>query len=130
MRNCRFPVKAGFCSSCGGRRMAESAAHLVDDVFPTAGVRQWVLSFPMPIRFILAKNPKMQARCLTIIHRAITTYIRKKAKKKGLRAELQPGAVTLIQRFGGALNLNVHYHMLFLEGGDSPDYSRAALLVG
>ena len=26
--------KRGFCSSCGGRRMAESAAHLVDDVFP------------------------------------------------------------------------------------------------
>ena len=76
--------KRGFCSSCGGRRMAESAAHLVDDVFPTAGVRQWVLSFPMRIRFILAKNPNMQARCLTIIHRAITTFIRKKAKKKGL----------------------------------------------
>ena len=26
--------KRGFCSSCGGRRMAESAAHLVDEVFP------------------------------------------------------------------------------------------------
>lgn len=109
--------KRGFCSSCGGRRMAESAAHLVDEVFPKAGIRQWVLSFPMPVRFILAKNPKIQASCLTIVHRAITAYIRKKAKNKGLRASLQPGAVTLIQRFGGSLNLNVHYHMLFLEGG-------------
>jgi hypothetical protein len=26
------------------------------------------------------------------------------------------GAVTLIQRFGGALNLNIHLHMLFLDG--------------
>lgn len=34
--------------------MNESAAHLVDQVFPKAGVRQWVLSFPMPIRSILA----------------------------------------------------------------------------
>ena len=25
-------------------------------------------------------------------------------------------AVTLIQRFGSALNLNVHFHMLFLDG--------------
>jgi hypothetical protein len=25
-------------------------------------------------------------------------------------------AVTLIQRFGGALNLNIHLHMLFLDG--------------
>lgn len=28
--------KRGFCSSCGGRRMAESAAHLIDEVFPEA----------------------------------------------------------------------------------------------
>jgi len=28
----------------------------------------------------------------------------------------QSGAVTLIQRFGSALNLNVHFHMLFLDG--------------
>jgi hypothetical protein len=26
------------------------------------------------------------------------------------------GAVTLIQRFGSALNLNTHFHMLFLNG--------------
>jgi hypothetical protein len=26
------------------------------------------------------------------------------------------GAVTLIQRFGSALNFNVHFHMLFLDG--------------
>jgi hypothetical protein len=109
--------KRGFCSSCGGRRMAESAAHLIDEVFPKAGIRQWVLSFPMPVRFILAKNPKIQARVLAIVHRAITSFIRRKAKAKGLRAPLQPGAVTLIQRFGGSLNLNVHFHMLFLEGG-------------
>lgn len=109
--------KRGFCSSCGGRRMTESAAHLVDEVFPKVGVRQWVLSFPMPIRFILAKNPKIQGGCLTIVHRAITAYIHKKAKKRGFRSKLQPGAVTLIQRFGGSLNLNVHFHMLFLEGG-------------
>jgi hypothetical protein len=32
------------------------------------------------------------------------------------------GAVTLIQRFGSALNLNVHFHMLVLDGV----YSREA----
>ena len=48
---------------------------------------------------------------------ATTAYIWKKAKQKGFRSMLQPGALTLIQRFDGSLNLNVHYHMLFLEGG-------------
>jgi len=38
------------CPSCGGRRMAERAAHLVDDVFPVVSVRQWVLSLPHRLR--------------------------------------------------------------------------------
>ena len=32
------------------------------------------------------------------------------------RREAATGAVTLIQRFGSALNLNIHFHMLFLDG--------------
>lgn len=27
-----------------------------------------------------------------------------------------PAALTLVQRFGSALNLNIHFHMLFLDG--------------
>ena len=32
--------RRGFCPSCGARRMAESAAHLVDQVIPRVPVRQ------------------------------------------------------------------------------------------
>jgi len=47
-------------------------------------------------------------------HRIISTYLIKKTghSKKTART----GAVTLIQRFGSALNLNIHFHMLFLDG--------------
>ena len=34
----------GFCSSCCGRRMADTAAHLVDRVLPEVRSRQWVLT--------------------------------------------------------------------------------------
>jgi hypothetical protein len=44
----------GFCPSCGGRRMAETAAFLVDQVLPRAPVRQWVLSLPIELRYRLA----------------------------------------------------------------------------
>jgi hypothetical protein len=30
--------------------------------------------------------------------------------------QAKTGAVTIIQHFGSALNLNIHFHMLFLEG--------------
>jgi len=33
--------KRGFCPSCGARRMAESARHLVEAVFGPRPVRQW-----------------------------------------------------------------------------------------
>ena len=44
----------------------------------------------------------------------------------GERAE-RCGAVTFIQRFGSALNLNVHFHTLALDGAylDAPGHSQA-----
>ncbi|HIE94708.1 MAG TPA: IS91 family transposase, partial [Acidobacteria bacterium] len=41
------------CPSCGGRRMTERAAHLVDHVFPRVPVRQWGLSLPYRLRYRL-----------------------------------------------------------------------------
>lgn len=87
--------------------MAETAAYLVDEVFPKVPVRQWVLSFPFPIRYLLASNPKILSVILSITLRAITGWLRKKAKYLGETEALNAGAVTFIQRFGGSLNLNV-----------------------
>ena len=42
--------RRGFCPSCGARRMAQTAAHLVGHVIPHVPVRQWVLSLPIPLR--------------------------------------------------------------------------------
>src|SRR5438132_1456463 len=35
---------------------------------------------------------------------------------QGLPVYVQPGSVTFIQRFGSAINLHVHFHVVFLEG--------------
>ena len=106
--------KRGFCPSCGARRMADSAALLVDDILPHQPMRQWVLSFPFALRFLFASNPHVMTGSLAIVYRAIATHL---ARKAGFTKPLaQAGAVTLIQRFGSALNLNLHFHMLFLDG--------------
>lgn len=39
-------TRRGFCPNCRGRRMAESAALLVDKVLPRESMRQWVLILP------------------------------------------------------------------------------------
>ncbi len=102
------------CPSCGARRMAESAALLVDEVFPEQPVRQWVLSVPYPLRFLFASRPEVMGRVLGIVYRCIATHLIKKAGFS--RKTAQAGAIALIQRFGSALNLNIHFHMLFLDG--------------
>jgi len=106
--------RRGFCPSCGGRRMAETAALLVDDVLPRQPIRQWVLSLPFALRYLLATRPEVVTQVLGIVYRAISGHLIRKA---GLtRSSGVTGAVTLIQRFGSALNLNVHFHLLVLDG--------------
>ena len=69
--------RSGFCPSCGARRMAQSAAYLVDHVI----AQRHLLG--------LAEHKPGQA---------------------------DSGAVTLIQRFGSAANLNIHLYCLMLDG--------------
>ncbi|MDP2183912.1 MAG: transposase [Pseudolabrys sp.] len=114
--------KRGFCPSCGARRMAESARHLVEEVFGARPVRQWVLSFPVPLRFLFASKPDAIGPVLGIVHRVIAGWL---ADQTGIdRTSARCGAVTLIQRFGSALNLNIHFHMLWLDGVYEPVAAR------
>jgi hypothetical protein len=86
----------GFCPSCGGRRMADTAAFLVDRVLPKVPVRQWVLSLPIALRYKLAYDSALAAEVLQLFVRSVFA--------------------SLIQRFGDALNLNLHFHAIVLDG--------------
>lgn len=54
-----------------------------DHVFPRVPVRQWVLSFPFPLRYLMASNSKVLSKVLAITLRAITGWIRRKVKATG-----------------------------------------------
>ncbi len=92
--------KRGFCPACG------TAAHLVDHVIPRVPVRQWVLAFPIPLRLLFATHPHLLSPALQIVHRVISTFLIQQTGSQ--RTEAKTGAVTLIQRFGSAANLNKH----------------------
>lgn len=82
--------RRGFCPSCGARRMVETAALLVDDVLPYKPIRQWVLSFPFPLRFLLASDPQVVTNVLGIVNRVLSTHLIKKAGKKKQTHTLVP----------------------------------------
>ncbi len=108
--------KRGFCPSCMARRMNDEAAHLVDRVLPlTATMRQWVLSFPYKLRYLMAHDAKLTNRILSIYIGALGSFLKKRAKRSGIK-NAKFGSVTFIQRFGSALNLNVHFHTLLTDG--------------
>ena len=54
--------------------MAESAAKLVDRVLPEVPVRQWVLAFPFPLRFPLARGPALTAAVRRIFLRGVFAF--------------------------------------------------------
>ena len=70
-----FCKRRGICPSCGTRRMAEAAAHLVDHVIPKLPIRQRVLSFPIRLRSLFAVHPDLLPQVLQFIHRSITSVI-------------------------------------------------------
>ena len=65
-------------------------------------------------RWRLAAQSKLVTPVLQVVHRVVTRHLLGQA---GLKAEeADSGAVTLIQRFGSAANLNIHLHCLVLDG--------------
>ena len=66
------------------------------------------------MRSLFAVHPELLLPVLQIIHRAIATFLFKQTGQK--RDQAATGAVTLMQRFGSAANLNIHLHALVLDG--------------
>jgi hypothetical protein len=115
--------KRGFCPSCGARRMVDGAAHLVDHVLPHVPMRQWVLTFPWPLRLLFAARPALLTRVLGVVTRALSTSMLRRAGLS-VRSGAKTGIVTAIQRFGSNLGLNVHLHMLAPDGAYSFEQHR------
>ncbi len=105
----------GFCPSCTARRMAHTAAHLVDQVLPKVPYRQWVISFPKRVRFLLAKNHPLLSDVLAASLRKIFAWQKRKARALGIPAPMC-GAISFVQRFGSLINLNCHFHCLLPDG--------------
>jgi len=109
--------RRGFCPSCAGRRMAQMAAHLVEGVIPWVPTRPWVVSVPIPLRSWMASAQELTAKVHTIIRTTIGQYYVNQAVTRGHeRANVHPGSVTFIQRFGSAMHLHLHFRSRLLEG--------------
>ena len=113
----------GICPSCTGRRMADTAAALVDRVLPHANYRQWVITFPARVRYHLAADPKLATAANREVLRSIFAWQRRRARALGhkpARANSN-AAITFVQRFNSALELSLHFHILIPDALFLPD---------
>jgi hypothetical protein len=108
--------RRGFCPSCMGRRMADFAAHFVDRVAPSVPVRQWVLTVPHPMRARMMYDPALTTIVLRQLIAAVSSWLRRRARRLGIRGALKAGAVAVVQRFNSALAASPHFHTLLLDG--------------
>jgi hypothetical protein len=103
------------CPSCVGRRMTDLAGQLRDHLLPEAPYRQWVLSFPYPLRFHLARDTTFFSAMLRGFLRTVFTWQRRRGRAVGI-PDGQPAAVALNQLFGSALQLTPHTHAVLPDG--------------
>jgi hypothetical protein len=106
----------GFCPTCGGRRMAERAGRWTEELLPRVAVRQVVFTVPWPRRWLLARDADLLREVVETMRSEVTRWLRRHGVRGLDGREGEPGSVSVIQRFGSTLTLNVHVHMLLLDG--------------
>lgn len=75
-----------------------------------------VLTLPYPLRYRCAYDRALTSEVLRAFLRSLFAELRRRVRRHwGVHAE-QCGAVTFLQRFGSAMNLNLHFHTLALDG--------------
>ena len=84
---------------------------------------EWVLSLPPRVRYVLAWDHELCRALVAVYVRAVLGWLRRHARGRGA-ADGRGGAVAIVQRFGAALNLNVHIHALVMDGVFVPDRAR------
>ncbi|HVQ75914.1 MAG TPA: transposase [Candidatus Binatia bacterium] len=78
-------------------------------------VRQWVLTVPHRLRYRLAWNHGLSRAVLRVYTRVLLSVYARGARARGVPGG-RTGSVTVLQRAGGALNANLHFHTLVLDG--------------
>ncbi len=109
----------GFCPSCLGRRMADTAVHLEQSVLPRVPIRHWICSLPWGLRALLGYDRKLCAEVVSAFMAEVDRSLCWRAKRElGLAsvADAHTGGVVAVQRTDSALRLNVHFHALVLDG--------------
>jgi len=99
--------------------MADTAVQLEQRVLPAVPIRHWIGSLPWGLPALLGYDRRLCAQVVGAFAQELMRSLRQRAKRLlgvGSVALAHTGAVAAIQRTDGAMRLNVHVHVLALDG--------------
>jgi hypothetical protein len=103
----------GFCPSCLGRRMCQTASNLTDHVLPKVPLRQWVLTLPHELRRRVAYDGKVFGEVSRLFTDSVLGWYRRRLAEEGA-PNGRGGAVVVMQRASSDLRANPHLHGVFM----------------
>jgi hypothetical protein len=117
--------KRGICTSCDSRRMVELGAHICDSVIGEVPVRQFVVTLPPAYRYLLSWNTTLRSKVLKAVMTSLQRHYLAQGYDAGAKKP-QFAALSVLQRFSGALRLWPHWHILVADGvwSKAPDGQR------
>jgi hypothetical protein len=84
-------------------------------LLPWVRHRQWTLSLPFKLRFLVVKRPELLKRLELRLVRAVWRWQRAVARRLGGSGPFRGGAVVFTQWFGSSLQVTPHLHGLVAE---------------
>lgn len=100
------------CPLCGGKGAPKQLERLMPDV----PVRHWSLSLPASLRPRLALDHPLARKVGRALMHAIFAWLKRSARRELGLIRTECGAINVTQRFGGALEANLHFHALVIDG--------------
>ncbi len=99
--------------------MSDTAVHLEQEVLPREPIRHWVCSFPWGVRSVLGYDRELCRDAAAAFAQELSRSLKRRAKvllPLPCLSDALTGSICVVQRTDGALRLNVHLHVLALDG--------------
>lgn len=75
-----------------------------------------MLTLPFELRFLVARDAALLSAVRSVFLRAVSGFYRKAARNVALCKRLRTAGLCVTQRAVSALNLNPHFHSIFVDG--------------
>ena len=100
----------GVCARCTRRVANDVSKRLTRLVLPEVAYRHWVVSYP----FEVSKKVGYQPKLISAVERLLLKVLRAWAEARG--GKCMTGGVLIRHRFGANLNLQLHCHIVMMDG--------------